>query len=114
MGLNYQDFTFESGDQARKSYDILGEVTLFGNLAEDLNLTTGLVGERQHGPDLDRSSISEYTRRPFSAYGQLDYKPMEWLKVIGGAQWNDPDDNDADLLTRVGGIIDITSNTLTS
>jgi len=110
LGLNYNNILYESRNAERESKDYLGEITLLGKLSDDLNLLAGIVGERQSGPDLIRSSIPKYTRRPLGAYAQLDYKPIERLKVFGGTQLIRPQKGDSDMITRVGAIFEFTPN----
>jgi outer membrane receptor protein involved in Fe transport len=54
------------------------------------------------------SSSGKKTERGF--YSQLDYKPLDWLKLLGGVQLNDPGSGSFDPSYRAGVIVNINKN----
>ncbi|MBN1359972.1 MAG: TonB-dependent receptor [Sedimentisphaerales bacterium] len=87
------------------SSDVLGEVTLFTNPIDHLNVTLGYLQEcrTNYRPDDDYyQSIPAYRHRPRSAYAQADYKIGKSVKLIAGTQWNDSSQDYEDLVSRYG------------
>jgi outer membrane receptor for ferrienterochelin and colicins len=101
----FNPFRARSGDNTS---DVLGEVTLFANPTDDLNVVVGYVQEYRsnYAPDEDRfQSIPAYEYWPRSAYAQGDYTVSSTVKLIGGAQWNESPQGDTDLISRLGVIV---------
>ena len=87
--------------------DILGEVTVYANPLDNLNVVLGYLLEdrRNYAPDDDYyQSIPSYDYSPDSAYAQADYKIGKSLKLIAGGQWNESPLGDTDLISRFGAI----------
>ncbi|MDY6950763.1 MAG: TonB-dependent receptor [Thermodesulfobacteriota bacterium] len=85
--------------------DILGEVTLYTNPLDNLNVVLGYLHEdrRNYAPDDDYfQSIPSYDYSPDSAYAQADYKIGESVKLIVGGQWNESPLGDTDVISRFG------------
>jgi outer membrane receptor for ferrienterochelin and colicins len=88
--------------------DVLGEVTLFANPTDNLNLVVGYVQEYRsnYAPDEDHfQSIPLYEHWPRSAYLQGDYTIRDCVKLIAGTQWNESPQGDSDLVSRLGVIV---------
>jgi outer membrane receptor protein involved in Fe transport len=85
--------------------DLLGEVTLFANPLDDLDLIAGYLIEYQtnYRPDSsDYQSIPSYHYKPQSAYLQGDYRIGESIKLIAGGQWNRSGQGATDVTSRFG------------
>jgi outer membrane receptor for ferrienterochelin and colicins len=88
--------------------DVLGEVTFFTNPIDNLNVTFGYLEEYRNNykPDDDYyQSIPIYHYQPQSAYTQADYKLIDSVKVIAGAQWNESSQGYEDTVSRYGVIL---------
>jgi outer membrane receptor for ferrienterochelin and colicins len=88
--------------------DLLGEVTLYANPIENLNVVTGFLQEHRANYKADKDdfqSIPYYNYEPKSAYAQADYKFGKTVKVIAGTQWNESPLGDSDFVNRYGVII---------
>ncbi len=108
--FNYNRFEQENGAFYHQSRDILGEITLFGQPTNKLDIVTGYVIEHLATPQSGRSSIGGYSLVALSAYGEAGYQLFDNTKLFGGSQWNEPEDGRSDLISRFGAIIDIDSN----
>ena len=88
--------------------DILGEVTLFTNPKDNMNLIFGYLKEYRSNYKPENSyyqSIPEYDNKPQSAYAQGDYKIGECVKLIAGTQWNESSEGHSDFVSRYGVIL---------
>jgi outer membrane receptor for ferrienterochelin and colicins len=88
--------------------DVLGEVTLFANPTDALNLVVGYLQEYRsnYAPDEDHfQSIPPYDYSPKSAYAQGDYAIGDKAKLIAGTQWNESPQGRTDLISRYGVIV---------
>jgi outer membrane receptor protein involved in Fe transport len=88
--------------------DWLGEVTLYTDLTDNLNVVGGFLQEYRANYDADENdfqSIPSYDYDPMSAYVQGDYKLGENIKAIAGTQWNESPLGDSDFVNRYGVII---------
>ena len=108
--FNYNRFVMEMNGLYHQSRDVLGEITLFGRPTKKLDIVTGYVIEHLATPRSRRSSIPRYSQVALSAYGEAGYQLFDSTKLIGGIQWNEPEDGHSHLISRFGAIIDITSN----
>ncbi len=85
--------------------DLLGEVTVYTNPTDNLNVVGGFLQEsrRNYHPDSDYfQSIPSYDYEPKSAYIQGDYKIGKFTKLIAGTQWNESPLGDSDFVSRYG------------
>jgi outer membrane receptor for ferrienterochelin and colicins len=88
--------------------DLLGEVTLYANPTDNLNVVGGFLQEYRSNYKSDEDdfqSIPSYDYDPMSAYVQGDYKLGENVKAIAGTQWNESPLGDSDFVDRYGVII---------
>ncbi|MFH1198031.1 MAG: TonB-dependent receptor [bacterium] len=93
-----------------KSTDYLGELTINGQILENLNIIFGGVLDSRNKNDIqDKDAIKEpYNITQVSGYLQADYRPIDELKFILGAQYNKPEGKDADVVPRFGAIFNVT------
>jgi len=90
------------------SSDIIGEVTLFTNPIDPLNIAIGYLQEYRNSykPDDDYyQSIPTYHYQPQSVYTQADYKLSDSVKLIAGTQWNESSQGYEDTVSRYGVIL---------
>jgi len=90
------------------SEDWLGEITLYANPTENLNLVFGYLKENRTNFKPESShyqSIPPYEYRPQSVYGQVDYKFGDFGKITTGTQWNRSGQNVEDFVFRHGLIL---------
>ncbi len=96
------------GDQLGDAVDYLAEITTQARLTEKLSFLAGGTYNLQDGTiktgDLDYNSIH------LSAYMQADYWMFDWLKLIGGFQYNKPDEISGDFSPRLAAIANINKN----
>jgi len=88
--------------------DLLGEVTVFANPTDNLNIVGGFLQEKRANYKADEDdfqSIPYYNYEPKSAYAQADYKFGKIVKAIAGTQWNQSPLGDTDFVNRYGVII---------
>jgi outer membrane receptor for ferrienterochelin and colicins len=88
--------------------DFLGELTLFAEPLDNLNIVTGYLMEQRsafHADNDEYQSIPSYRHEPKCFYFQGDYKFGNIVKVIAGLQWNKSSYGFADLISRYGIII---------
>ncbi|MBN1622259.1 MAG: TonB-dependent receptor [Endomicrobiales bacterium] len=116
--LTYNYYMFESyGNNSLASsegaHDILGEVSIGGPVMENVNFMAGMVLKNQKNEDISAAKIVDFDNNYFSGYAQLDYKPVDKLKLVGGAQYNKPEDIDAVTVPRIGGTYQFTDKLTT-
>jgi outer membrane receptor protein involved in Fe transport len=88
--------------------DLLGEVTVYTNPTDKLNVVGGFLQEYRSNYKADKNdfqSIPSYDYDPMSAYVQGDYKLGDCVKAIAGTQWNESPLGDSDFVNRYGVII---------
>ena len=88
--------------------DVLGEVTLFTNPIDNLNVTLGYLEEYRSNYSVKSDyyqSIPTYHHQPQSAYSQADYKLNNSIKLIAGTQWNESSQGYEDMVSRYGVIL---------
>jgi len=87
--------------------DILGEVTLYADPIDDLNVVLGYTHEYRsnyHTDDHFYQSIPSYNYQPKSAYVEGNYKVCESLKLTAGGKWHEPTLGDSDVISRFGAV----------
>ena len=102
--ITYNNFNFdfdssENGEENRDSNDVLLESTLSGKLFNRLDILAGVNYESIQGtisPTLD------YTSYRYSVFGEVDYLPVEFVKLTAGFQWNKVQNTDSDVSPRLG------------
>jgi len=88
------------------SADYVGELTVGGEITNNLNLIIGGVLDSRNKNKVGPTDAikNPYHQTQLSAYIQTDYRPIEELKLILGAQLNKPENKDADIVPRLGAI----------
>ncbi|MBN2588400.1 MAG: TonB-dependent receptor [Sedimentisphaerales bacterium] len=104
---NLHENTFANVTQTvgLNSSDVLGEVTLFANPVDNLNVTLGYLQEYRNNYKPDDNyyqSIPTYHFQPQSVYAQADYKIGDNIKLISGGQWNESSQGYEDTVSRYG------------
>jgi outer membrane receptor for ferrienterochelin and colicins len=102
---NYEVFEFYSLSSLSSSEgasDILGEISLSGSLGEKANFIIGSVMTNLRNEAIAKAKIVNFDKKNYAGYLQLDYKLVEKLKIVGGAQYNKPEDVDGVTVPRVG------------
>ena len=96
----------------QESSDFLGELTINGELADNLNLVFGGVvdSRNKNSIEINDAIPITYNQIHLSAYVQADYRPVKILKLIAGAQLNKPNVGAVDIVPRFGAIFNITDN----
>jgi outer membrane receptor for ferrienterochelin and colicin len=94
----------------QENSDYMAELTVNGELLKNLNLVVGGVIDTRNKNNIgDNDAIPiTYNQTHLSGYVQIDYRPVEKIKLITGAQLNKPDLGEIDVVPRVGGIINFT------
>lgn len=85
--------------------DLLGEITLFANPIDSMNIVLGYLHEYRsnYHPQSHRfQSIPKYNYKPKSAYAQGDLKIGKSIKLIAGMQWHESSQKEEDLISRFG------------
>ena len=80
--------------------DYLAELTVNGEPLKNVNLVVGgVVDSRNKNKTGSRDAVpGTYNQIHLSGYIQTDYRPIEMLKLIAGAQFNKPDVGDLDIV----------------
>lgn len=93
-----------TGNGNAQSEDYLAEFTLFGKINQQWGMLVGGTYNLREGSLLSGLSWSSSIS---SVYSQLDYSPLDWLKLVGGLQYNKPAETTGDLSSRFSAIVDI-------
>ncbi len=98
-----------------RSRDYLTELSVRGKMFNDFNIVFGGVSDYQQGlGDIEDpagpSPVAPYVVNWWSGYIQADYRPIEKLKLIAGAQINAPQNLQAHAVPRFGAIFNFTSH----
>jgi outer membrane receptor for ferrienterochelin and colicins len=87
------------------------EVAARGKLGEKTNLVLGGLTERRANYDLAPVTAAfapaipaEYSEMHYSTYLQADHKLRDWLKLVGGAQYNHTASGHDGLVPRLGAV----------
>lgn len=100
-----------SSEPQHQAADYLAELTFGGEVIENVNLIFGGVFESRNKDDAtETSSIPNYHLEQYSTYLQADYRPIDQLKLIAGAQMNKPEGKDLDVVPRAGAIYNFKQN----
>ncbi|MEJ2053803.1 MAG: TonB-dependent receptor [Calditrichaceae bacterium] len=119
LNLSYNSSELKIADEVvgmsvdhHENKDYLAELTIIGEPLNDFNLVVGgVVDSRNKNSVGPHDGIPvEYDQIHLSAYMQADYKLVEMLKLIAGAQLNKPDVGDTDVVPRFGAIFHFTDN----
>lgn len=89
------------------SWGYLVEATYSAAVTERLNLLLGGLADTHQGGD-SFNAIPYFTETWYGVYMQLDYKPTDWLKLVGGMQGNMPGEVRGGIVPRAGVIVSFT------
>jgi outer membrane receptor for ferrienterochelin and colicin len=95
---------FDWNDIAIRSDDILGEFLLQGTVGDKVGVLLGTTYE-DHNGTFEATALQQFvevSKQLYSLYGQVDYKVADWMKVVGGLQYNDPRDLSSGFSPRFG------------
>lgn len=84
IGYNRMEYLAVQTDTISHDDTVLGEVTLQGPISDTVNLIVG--GTFEH---FDGAVATTFQDHWNSQYAQLEWKPSDWLKLVGGMQRND-------------------------
>ncbi len=100
--LNYTDHEISGGIFEANSRNFIYELSLKGQITDQIGLTSGVSYSRLYGEDELIGDRSHTSWR--NGYLQLDVQPLESLKLVGGFQLNDPIDSGTDVSSRFAGV----------
>lgn len=108
---NWHTFEFPSVGKPvlSKSRGWLIEGTTHAELFEDFNITAGGTYDIIQGTILFGPAV-EYDVYRLELYTQADYKPVNWLKLVAGLQWNRPENLKSDYSPRLAAIANLDDN----
>ncbi|MCA9264672.1 MAG: TonB-dependent receptor [Planctomycetales bacterium] len=97
----------------------LVEATYRARLTDRMDLMFGGLADTHQGrdrivwpgaPPVQINLISPYSETWYGVYFQLDYRPVEWLKLVGGMQGNIPGEIKGGIVPRFGAIVSLTDD----
>ena len=105
---NWHTFDFPSVGTAGRSESrgFLIEGTTHAALFENFNITAGGIYDLLHGT-IQFGPPAQYDVYRLGLYGQADYKPVDWLKLVAGVQWNRPENLKPDYSPRFAAIANL-------
>ena len=89
----------------REGNEIIAELTNFFTLKSRLNLIFGGLFDQSKGTEVvksDNTTLADASVNSVALYSQLNYRPLESLRLIAGAQLNMVENIDADVVPRLG------------
>lgn len=90
FNTTYNSFVLDknssTGNADNTEINILGETSLKGEISDNVSIILGMSFENHDG----EISNLDYQTQSSNGYAQVDYKPLRWLKLIGGMQLNKP------------------------
>lgn len=100
FSTTYNDHDWNSADgMLMHGSALMGEATLKAKYRNNFNLVAGGIFEYDA---YDGTALADENTNSFSVYAQADYKPLKFLKLIGGAQINKIKGIDANVSPRAG------------
>ena len=87
--------------------DIITELSASGKLTDNLHLLVGSSYERQRGR---ANNNPRYDLTWWSNYSQLEYTPVDWLKLVAGVQMNKPENVKKDFSPRFAAVANFNKN----
>jgi outer membrane receptor protein involved in Fe transport len=91
-----------------QSNSIFGEVTTRAKLSNKLSVIAG--GSYRELSGFFKNNRFNYNTSTLSAYGQADYWVLDWVKLIGGIQFNKPKQLSGEFSPRLGSIFHFNKN----
>ena len=120
--FTYNHSKFDTTSVFQTPYEIVShgyliEATYRAQLTDRLDMMFGGLADTHEGQDAilwpfvptsEISLIAPYSETWYGVYFQLDYRPFEWLKLVGGMQANLPGKVDGGIVPRFGAITSLT------
>jgi outer membrane receptor for ferrienterochelin and colicins len=97
--LNHMKW-YPSPNPSLQSRDYLGEATAHYQMLDNLKVIAGQTVEYRDG----MVTSVNYNNHWYSTYGQMEYTPVEKLKLVGGVQYNKVEGADGSFVPRFGAI----------
>jgi outer membrane receptor protein involved in Fe transport len=99
--------SFYSWDHYYNSHSYIYEGNIMGTIGDDFNFVLGGLMEnvRAYGDWFGNGTLSR-----MSSYVQADWRLIEQVKLIAGAQLNKPDNSQYDISPRAGAVINLDEN----
>jgi outer membrane receptor for ferrienterochelin and colicin len=117
ISLTHNGMDMKIDDQAaavapdhQANSDYTAELTINGEVVNNLNVVFGgvLNSRNKNSVAVGDAIANPYHQTIISGYLQADYKPVDVLKLIAGAQLNKLENQSADIVPRLGAIFNIT------
>ncbi len=109
VDLSYNDFKYTINGITKSEHhasDFFGEVSVSCKIGKKINLQGGINADhRRQNKNLTDKTIPKYRQLHHSAYLQLDYSPIRYVKFIVGTQANMPDNRGSYYSPRMSFII---------
>ena len=105
--LSYGRMSFDHYNYKAFSNDLFAEITSHLSFDSGINWVVGATWWHQKVGSEGRlrdAPVPDFTTSWWSAYTQIDYWPVDSLKLIAGGQFNKPKGVDSDIVSRVGAI----------
>src|SRR3972149_6967492 len=90
-----------------EAHSYLIEATHHRPLSEDVDLVFGAFTDIHEGGS---TTVPDFTEVWYGVYGQLEYRPTDWLKLVGGVQGNMPGEIPAGVSPRASAIVTLTED----
>jgi len=91
----------------QNSEDVIGETSIRGKLADKVGVLFGGTAEHHNSGLGNPNRINTVW---YSGYAQLDYAPLDWLKLLGGVQVNKPQGVDENYSPRFAAVANFNEN----
>jgi outer membrane receptor for ferrienterochelin and colicins len=108
--FNYSIFESHTmkAPSTENSYGTLGEVSFGGPIFKRMNFILGSAAVERWNDLRTGQKIPKANESYYYAYTQIDYAPIEKIKLFTGAQYNKAPNIDGVLVPRIGGIYHVT------
>jgi outer membrane receptor for ferrienterochelin and colicins len=100
----FESYNRDALSSSEGAHDILGEVSFSGAILKKVNYLVGGVAANMQNESIDKAKIAGFNSDWYSAYTQVDCRPTDKLKLVGGAQYNKPEHVDGVVVPRIGGM----------
>jgi len=93
------------------AYDLLGEASFQGPIMQNMNFIVGGTATNMRRVLVESPKIPDFNFTNYSGYTQLDYTPVDKLKLVGGVQYNKIQDIDGVAVPRFAGVYQLSDKT---
>ena len=96
-------FTTPTASLETEPETITVELSASGHLTDNLNLVTGFTYNhlRTDRLILPTGTTTHWHAERVGVYSQTDYQMNDWLKLVGGFQWNKPEESSSNISPRI-------------